>query len=149
MEIGKIRSTKESTVDQIIDIDGKKLFAGITITGLISGIITFLTFWFIDIPKSQVVIKNLEKEKTFEIVNFVLRHDNDTIRNSSVAFLLELGLIDDKTGKLQKMIDEYLVPNWKGYDEFTPLYNQVIDTGNAVNSNTSSTQSNQNDNKPE
>ena len=119
MKIGKITKTSAQGIEEsTIEVDGWKILTGLLSAGLITGLIAGLTFFLIDLPKS-----NFEKEKElrnekFEIFNFVLRAKSDTIRRNSLLFMLKSGALTDDNETLLKIVQDGLIPDWSEMPDF-------------------------------
>ena len=119
MKIGKITKTSAQGIEEsTIEVDGWKILTGLLSAGLITGLIAGLTFFLIDLPKS-----NFEKEKElrnekFEIFNFVLRAKSDTIRRNSQLFMLKSGALTDDNETLLKIVQDGLIPDWSEMPDF-------------------------------
>lgn len=122
MEIGIIKnSAQRDNGDSVLEINGSKVFAGLTFAGLMGGLITFFTFWLITLPenKAQVNIKN--DLSNFQYIDYVLRIKNDTVRKKSFILLLDAEIIEDPDDKLKSFIESNELPDWSNQVNFSPI----------------------------
>ena len=119
MKIGRITKTTTQGIEESnIEVDGWKILIGLLSAGLITGLIAAFTFFLIDLPKSNFDREKAIRDEKFEVFNFVLRAESDTIRKNSLLFMLKSGVLVDDQGKLLKIIQDDLIPDWSDMPEF-------------------------------
>ncbi|MEP3211150.1 MAG: hypothetical protein ABJN95_18325 [Maribacter sp.] len=123
MKIGRLKTfNAESSSETVLEIDNSKIFGGITLTSLVTGSITLLTFWFITLPNNSEKIESIEKQQKFDILNFVLRNSNDSVRLNSLRLLVELDFFDGQSQSLNELIEADLIPDWSSYEKYISTF---------------------------
>jgi len=109
----KIGSIKEITANErIIEVSGWKIFATLLSAGIITGVVSVLTFIYIDLPKNEANLDNDWKSQKFEMLEFALRAESDTIRNNSILLLIESNIIKDPDNRIKKLVESNSLPDW-------------------------------------
>lgn len=149
MRIGRIIKAESSgNENEFIEINGAKIFAGLTFAGLIGGLVTFFTFMLVTYPQNKNQIEYENDLANFQYINFVLRNENDTIRKESFKLLLKAGIIEEtEKGLLVEFIERNGLPNWSEYKDFIQLSkpNDILTNGN-INDLNSSNKNSKSDN---
>ncbi len=123
MKIGIIKRASSQNPDEI-ELSGWKVVIGLLSAGLISGVITSLTFFLIDLPKSNSDLEKTIRTEKFEILNFVLRAESDTVRKNSIQFMLKSGVLSDPDSALLKWIKKDMIPDWSNMPVFQSIYQE-------------------------
>lgn len=120
MKIGTVkRDSSESSASDVgtIDVPFRNIFTGLTINGIVAALISVLTFIGITYPQFQSSAQLEESQFNLATLNFVLRHQNDTIREESLRLLLGAGILQDESGVIQKLLEQNKIPDWSEYDK--------------------------------
>lgn len=114
MKIGKVTKViTQGVVDEgTIEVSGWKVLTGLLSAGILTGLVTSLTFILIDLPNNNLNREQDARREKLEILNFVLRAKSDTVRKESLIFLLKSEILSDNNYEIQRLVDQNIIPNW-------------------------------------
>ena len=106
----KLRSTDDG---RTFEISTFKVLGTVTLTGVVSAIVTVLTFALIQLPAAREKIKASESQRRDRLVQLALQASEASERAMFLHFLVSSELLSDPNGYLKHVSSVHdSVPHW-------------------------------------